>query len=244
MKLCPKNGSSAEAYTDIAHAIGSIVESRQILITAASQKENERRDFTAATDAAEHLFHKKQWEEAQKAFATALQLYRPGFSPERAVLEGRKADCAAEIQSAAKATALEAQKKEYESLLAAADNATDSKQVSQITEQAMRLRQSGFSEDMEELHQRLKATRTKWPPPPVPEKIAAPRPHNPSPALGGGGRPFSAISGGNNRSGKKAEHAGKTESRAEEGAKTREVERATGATPPGPGRVTKKNGAA
>ena len=52
--------SQDEAYTDVAHNIGSIVESRQALITAATEQEDQRREFAAAAETAEHLFHKKQ----------------------------------------------------------------------------------------------------------------------------------------------------------------------------------------
>lgn len=152
--------SQDEAYTDIAHNIGSIVESRQAVIAAASRLDDQRRNFSAAAEAAEHLFHKKQWEAAQKAFASALQLHQPGFSPERAALESRMATCATEIQSAAQAAALDARRKEYESLLDAAAYTTEPKQLVQILQKAIQLYQPGFPGNVEDLRQRLQAVRT------------------------------------------------------------------------------------
>ncbi len=152
--------SQDEAYTDIAHAIGSIVESRQAVIAAASLLDDQRRNFSAAAEAAEHLFYKKQWEAAQKAFASALQMHQSGFSPERAALESRINACAAEIQSAAQTAALDARRKEYESLLDAAEYTAEPKQLAQILQNAIQLYQPGFPGNVEDLRQRLQAART------------------------------------------------------------------------------------
>ena len=148
--------SQDEAYTDIAHNIGSIVETRQAVIAAASRLDEQRRNFSAAAEAAEHLFHKKQWDAAQQSFASALQLHQPGFSPERAALENRMAACAAEILGAA----LDARKKEYESLLDAAEYTTEPKQLAQILQKAIQLYQPGFPGNVDDLRQRLQAART------------------------------------------------------------------------------------
>jgi hypothetical protein len=152
--------SQDEAYTDIAHKIGSIVESRQEVLATASQQEERQRDFEAAAEAAAHLFHKKQWVEAQKAFASALQLHQPGFSPDKSMLQSRISACIAELQKETEAADFQTRRKEYESLLAAVDYTADPKQQAQMLQKAMQQYEPGFPGSVEDLRQRLHAAQT------------------------------------------------------------------------------------
>lgn len=176
--------SQDEAYTDIAQHIGAIVESRQVAIAAATAQENQRREFAAAAEAAEHLFHKKQWQEAQKAFASALQLHQPGFSPDRASLQNRIAACVSEQQQAAARVAWEEKRKEYQGLLDAAAFSENPKQAVQHLQKALALYQPGFPESPETLNDRIRQLRAyKAPAPPAVEKPVAPSSSGEKPAF-------------------------------------------------------------
>ena len=176
--------SQDEAYTDIAQHIGAIVESRQATIAAATAQENQRREFAAAAEAAEHLFHKKQWQEAQKAFASALQLHQPGFSPDRASLQNRLATCVSEQQQADARVAWEEKKKEYQGLLDAAVYAENPKQAVQHLQKALALYQPGFPESPEMLNERIRQLRAyKAPAPPAAETPVQPSSSSENPAF-------------------------------------------------------------
>lgn len=92
--------SQDEAFTDIAHRLSELVEKLLGEQQARSRQEATRRDFTAAVQAADHLYGKSQWTEARDAYAAALKLYQNGFTPDRAALDARRADCDARQKQA------------------------------------------------------------------------------------------------------------------------------------------------
>lgn len=85
--------SQDEAFTDIAHSIGAMVERRQELRRRQSEFEDARRRYVAAVEAANQLFDQQRYLPAREAYASALALFRSGFLPVAADLETRMADC-------------------------------------------------------------------------------------------------------------------------------------------------------
>lgn len=155
--------SQDEAYTDIAHNVGNIVENRQAVIATASRKKEQQREFAAAVEAAEHLFHKNQWSEAQKAFSSALTQHQPGFSPDRSTLESRIATCVSEYQREKDQATLQRTRLEYEGLLAAADDLENPKQRIPLLQKALALYQPGFSRSPDILREQIRALRSSGP---------------------------------------------------------------------------------
>lgn len=85
--------SQDEAFTDIAHNIGAMVERRQELRSRQSELEAARQRYVAAVEAANQLFDQQRYLPAREAYASALALFRSGFLPVAADLETRMADC-------------------------------------------------------------------------------------------------------------------------------------------------------
>ncbi|GAB4494258.1 MAG: hypothetical protein OHK0019_20110 [Saprospiraceae bacterium] len=89
--------SRDQAFQDIVSRLRRVVESREHLKQTEAAQAEAHRQFEAACLAADQLFQKKNWAEARAAYTSALTLYRPGFAPDRAVLQAKIADCNAQI---------------------------------------------------------------------------------------------------------------------------------------------------
>jgi len=95
-----------QALQDVVSRLRRVVEGiEQKRKTETSQAES-RRQFGAACEAADHLFQKKNWAEARTAYGSALTAHQSGFTPDRATLLARIADCDAQLT----ALAIEAQR--------------------------------------------------------------------------------------------------------------------------------------
>jgi len=85
--------SRDEAFTDVAQTLAEITErlleqNRQLRV-----KETQRRQFTAAVQAADHLYAQRRWVEARKTYADAAALWKPEFEPSALELQNRQTDC-------------------------------------------------------------------------------------------------------------------------------------------------------
>lgn len=97
--------SQDEAFTEIANSVGELVENRQKLRAEKSEYEAAQQQFTAAVQAANHLFDQGRLAPARDAYTALLLLFRPGFLPDRKDVETRLADCEARLRQIAEAEA-------------------------------------------------------------------------------------------------------------------------------------------
>lgn len=125
-KPVTKWSSEDEAFTDIAHSIGDIVETIAETRRKTAAEALQRQEFLAAVQAAEHLLDKSNWIEAARAYREAVRLYRPGFSPDVAALQNRITECETH------------QKQASENLIAAERRATQERTLAQEREAAWR----------------------------------------------------------------------------------------------------------
>jgi len=78
-----------QAFQDVVSKLRQRVEGIHNIRKAASAQADALRDFQATCQAADHLFAKKNWPEARKAYKEALALFLPGFTPDMHGLQQR-----------------------------------------------------------------------------------------------------------------------------------------------------------
>jgi tetratricopeptide (TPR) repeat protein len=156
--------SQDEAFTDVAHRLGDIVTRIRDDKQALTQRDADRRRYEAAVEAAGQLFQKNNWTEAQKAYAAALEQYRPGFAPDAATLRQRLDECEQAGQQGVERQVMEERNDAASALLADANELFFRRQWSEAlaaySEAAQLLPEIGFSPDFKVVQERMSACET------------------------------------------------------------------------------------
>lgn len=106
LEALPEKGRPVVQWASRDEAWQNVVERlRGLLATIEERRKKEHqiagkyRQYTAAVTAAEHLAHKKNWQEARQAYTDALALHQPGLAPDRAEIKRHIAECDRQIQA-------------------------------------------------------------------------------------------------------------------------------------------------
>lgn len=89
-----------DAWLTVAQSVSELVDTRRAELERQTVLEQQRRAFAAAVEAASQLAQNHNWPEAARAYADALRLHQPDFSPDPAELQARIADCETQQQNA------------------------------------------------------------------------------------------------------------------------------------------------
>lgn len=106
--------SADQAWQNVVDRLREVVagiESRRARESAAAEQ---YRRFTAAVTAAENLANNQNWQEARTAYINALALHQPGYVPDRAGIEYRRAECDQNLRAEAERQAEQARADEAE----------------------------------------------------------------------------------------------------------------------------------
>ncbi len=109
--------SQDEAFTDIAQSIGEITTGIIEKLAKLQVEERDRRQYVAATQAADHLRDQHRWAEAQAAYMDAIDLFKPGFEPQKEELERDLADCKQQHDQETATTAFQQRRTTFENKL-------------------------------------------------------------------------------------------------------------------------------
>jgi|APTNR8051073442_1049403.scaffolds.fasta_scaffold00323_15 hypothetical protein len=150
--------SQDEAFTDIAHGIGEIVENLAEKRRKTNDEALQRQEFLAAVQAAEHLWGKSNWAEAASAYSEAGRLHRPGFSPDAAALQARIAECETRQKQHSESLATAERRTAYEGAITRArelHKAAQWKEARAAWQQALQQYEPGFPESPATLQRQL-----------------------------------------------------------------------------------------
>ena len=150
--------SQDEAFTDIAHSIGEIVENLAETRRKTAAEALQRQEFLAAVQAAEHLWDKNNWPEAARAYGEAARLHRPGFSPDVPALQIRIAECETRQKQQSESVATAERLAVYERTIARARElyqATRWSESRAVWQQALQQYEPGFPESPAILQRQL-----------------------------------------------------------------------------------------
>ncbi|MBK8705282.1 MAG: hypothetical protein IPN33_18095 [Saprospiraceae bacterium] len=103
-------------FTDIAQSIGEITTGIIEKLAKLQVEERDRRQY-AATQAADHLRDQHRWAEAQAAYMDAIDLFKPGFEPQKEELERDLADCKQQHDQETATTAFQQRRTTFENKL-------------------------------------------------------------------------------------------------------------------------------
>lgn len=90
--------SQDEAFTDVAKSLGKITKRLLEQHRQLKDIEEQRRQYAAAVQAADHLYAQQRWSEAGKAYTDALSMWQSSFEPDSVTLQGRIAECDQALQ--------------------------------------------------------------------------------------------------------------------------------------------------
>jgi len=150
--------SQDEAFTDIAHSIGEIVENLAETRRKTAAEALQRQEFLAAVQAAEHLWDKNNWPEAARAYETAARLHRPGFLPDAAAMQTRITACETRQKQQSETLATTERRTAYERTLTRAKELQQNTRWSEARaawQQALKQYEPGFPESPATLQRQL-----------------------------------------------------------------------------------------